>query len=68
MAGRPPFTLKPLADETIDGLVQMAMSRQRGAPPQDAIRELVRLVEAELQGQVTNWQRRLSHLRNSAAA
>lgn len=51
--------LKPLADDLIDDLVCMSLSRKRGETPLEAIRELVRLVEAELQGQIDEaWTRR----------
>lgn len=51
--------LEPLPDGLIDDLVCMALARKRDEPPQVAIRELVRLVEAELQGQIDEaWTRR----------
>lgn len=44
--------LRPLPDAVIDALVCQAMATKRSSEPQDKIRELVRLVEAELQARL----------------
>lgn len=44
--------LRPLPDDIIDALVAQAMATKRSSTPQDKIRELVRLVEAELQARL----------------
>lgn len=48
--------LRPLPDHVIDALVCQAMASKRSSTPQDKIRELVRLVEAELQGRLAQHE------------
>lgn len=56
MGGRakPQTWLRPLPDELVDELVKMAMLAPGDAKAR--IRELVRLVEAELQGQLAQHE------------
>jgi hypothetical protein len=49
---RPETILPRLPDDVIDVLVHQAMSTKRASEPKDKIRELVRLVEAELQARL----------------
>lgn len=57
--------LRPLPDHVIDALVCQAMASKRSSAPQDRIRELVRLVEAELQGRLADQEYRAERCKDT---